>query len=57
MGQSSAAHADLVVTQSAEAFLKTIKQMHDPVEAMQSGEILVSDFENLAKFGELFPSS
>jgi putative sterol carrier protein len=52
-----AADADLIMTQSAEAFVKTMKGMHNPAEAMQSGEIQVSDFESLAKFGNLFPTA
>lgn len=46
--------ADLVMTQSAETFVKTLNGMHDPAAAMQSGEIQVSDFNALAEFGELF---
>ena len=53
----SAPDADLIMTQSAEAFVKTMKGMHNPTEAMQSGEIQVSDFESLAKFGNLFPTA
>ena len=46
--------ADLVMTQSAETFVKTLTGMHDPAAAMQSGEIRVNDFNALAVFGELF---
>lgn len=51
----AAPDADLVMTQSAETFIKTMNNMHDPAAAMQSGEIQVSDFEALATFGQLFP--
>ena len=47
--------ADLVMTQSAEAFVKTMNQMHDPAEAMQKGEFKVDNFEALAMYGALFP--
>lgn len=47
--------ADLVMTQSVATFVKTLNGMHDPAEAMQSGEIQVNDFGALAMFGELFP--
>jgi len=47
--------ADLVMTQSATTYLKTLTKMHDPGEAMQSGLIQVNNFESLATFGELFP--
>lgn len=47
--------ADLVMTQSATTFLKTISNMHDPVAAIQSGLVQVSNFESLATFGKLFP--
>ena len=35
----AAPDADLVMTQSAATFLKTLTKMQDPVEAMQSGQI------------------
>jgi hypothetical protein len=47
--------ADLVMTQSAESFMKTLTGMHDPAEAIASGEIQVNSFESLAEFGKLFP--
>ena len=53
--EGAAENADLVVTQSAEAFVKTMNQMHDPAEAMQRGEIKVDNFEALATYGALFP--
>lgn len=46
--------ADLVMKQSAETFVKTLNRMHDPAEAMQSGQIQVNDFAALAVFGQLF---
>ncbi|MDX1688980.1 MAG: DinB family protein [Candidatus Promineifilaceae bacterium] len=50
-----AADADLIITQSAETFEKSLQRMHDPVEAIESGQIQVSNFESLGTFGELFP--
>jgi hypothetical protein len=47
--------ADLVITQSAETFERTFRGILDPGEAIQSGLVLVNDFESLAAFGELFP--
>jgi len=47
--------ADLVMTQSAATYLKTLTKMHDADEAMQSGLIQVNNFESLVAFGELFP--
>jgi hypothetical protein len=49
------ANPDLILTQSAETFEKTLRHMHDPAEAMQAGLIRVSNFEGLATFGRLFP--
>ena len=53
--EGAAPDADLVMTQSAESFVKTINGMHDPAAAIQSGEIQVNDFVALAVFGRLFP--
>ncbi len=50
-----AADADLIITQSAETFEKSLQGMHNPVEAIKSGQIQVSNFESLETFGELFP--
>ncbi|MEZ4769231.1 MAG: DinB family protein [Caldilineales bacterium] len=47
--------ADLVMTERSVTFLKTLTKMLDPVEAIQSGLIQVSDFGSLATFGQLFP--
>ncbi len=47
---------DLILTQSAETFEKTVRGMQDPGEAIRSGLVQVSDFHNLARFGRLFPS-
>jgi len=52
--EGGAPDADLVMTQSAESYVKTMHGMHDPAAAMQSGEIQVNDFEALATFGQLF---
>ena len=43
--EGAAADADLTITQSAETFEKSRQGMHNPAEAMQTGEIQVSDFE------------
>ena len=52
--EGAAENADLVMTQSAESFVKTMNQMHDPAGAMQKGEIKVDNFEALATYGALF---
>ena len=46
---------DLVITQSAETFVRTIGGIQSLPEAMQDGAVQVSDIEKLAAFGELFP--
>jgi putative sterol carrier protein len=56
LSEGAAADADLTITQSAETFEKSRQGMHNPAEAIQSGEIRVSDFEQLAIFGQIFPS-
>jgi putative sterol carrier protein len=55
VAEGAAADADLVITQSSETFEKTFRGIQDPAEAMQSGAVLVSNFESLATFGQLFP--
>jgi putative sterol carrier protein len=55
LNSGAAENPDLVITQSADTFEKTIRGMYNPLEAIQSGEIQVSNFEGLAMFGELFP--
>ena len=47
--------ADLVITQSAETFEKTIRGIQPLPEAIQEGAVGVSDMESLAILGELFP--
>jgi hypothetical protein len=47
--------ADLVMTQSSVTFEKTFRGILDPSEAIQSGQVQVSDFESLGTFGQLFP--
>ena len=47
--------ADLVLTQSPECFMKTRFELHDPVVAMQSGEIAVQGIEQMSTFAALFP--
>jgi putative sterol carrier protein len=53
--EGEVAHADLVITQSAETFEKSIRHMHNPIEAILAGKIQVSNFENLSTLGHLFP--
>ena len=55
--EGDAPDADLVMTQSATTFEKTMRGILDPVEAIQSGLLQVSDFESLGTFGQLFPMS
>jgi hypothetical protein len=55
VSEGETAQADLIITQSAETFEKTRQGIQDPAEAMQSGQIQVSNFDNLAIFGQLFP--
>jgi len=49
------ADADLIITQDAATFEKSLQGMHDPIEAIESGQIQVSNFESLGTFVELFP--
>jgi hypothetical protein len=55
VSEGETADTDLVMTQNAETFEKSLRRMHNPAEAIQSGEIQVSNFESLATFGQLFP--
>ena len=55
VSEGETAAADLMLTQSAETFEKSLRRMHNPAEAIQAGEIQVSNFERLATFGQLFP--
>jgi hypothetical protein len=48
------ADADLVVTQSAVTFEKSICRMQNPIQAILSGELHFSNFEGLVNFGKLF---
>jgi hypothetical protein len=48
------AHADLVMRQSPETFVKTLAEMHNPMIAMLTGKIKVRGFRNLGTFGKLF---
>ncbi|MBI1800408.1 MAG: hypothetical protein HY259_10425 [Chloroflexi bacterium] len=47
--------ADLVMTQSAATFLKTITGIQHPMVSIQQGELQVSDFVALGTFAQLFP--
>jgi hypothetical protein len=55
LSEGQAVDADLVLTQSAETFEKSFRRIHDPAEAIRSGQIQVSNFESLVTFGQLFP--
>jgi putative sterol carrier protein len=55
VSEGETTEADLVITQSTDSFEKTRQGIQDPAEAMQSGQVQVSDFDNLAIFGQLFP--
>jgi hypothetical protein len=55
VSEGQAESADLVMTQSAETFEKSLRRIHNPAEAIQAGQIRVSNFESLATFGQLFP--
>jgi hypothetical protein len=55
LSEGTAQNPNLVITQSADTFEKTVRRMHDPAQAIQTGEIGVSSFEGLATFGQLFP--
>lgn len=48
-------NADLVMTQSAETWERTFRQVTTFQDAIQSGAIQVSNMAGLAKFGTLFP--
>jgi hypothetical protein len=54
VSEGQAAQADLLVTQSPESFMKTRLALHDPVAAIQSGEIAVQGSEHLGAFAALF---
>jgi hypothetical protein len=54
VSEGAVADADLVVTQSAVAFEKSISRMQNPIQAILSGEIHFSNFESLVDFGRLF---
>ena len=55
VSEGETTEAELVITQSTDSFEKTRQGIQDPAEAMQSGQVQVSDFDNLAIFGQLFP--
>jgi hypothetical protein len=47
--------ADLIFTESSEAFEKTLRGIQPFEEAMQTGAIQVSSMDGLMRFGQLFP--
>ena len=57
LSYGTAENPDLVLTQSSETFEKSFRGIHNPADAIQSGEIQVSNFESLATFGQLFPKN
>jgi hypothetical protein len=54
VSEGETADADLVVTQSAVAFEKSIRRMQNPVQAILAGELHLSNFESLINFRGLF---
>lgn len=48
---------DLILTQSAETFEKTLRGIQKFPDAIQSDSIHVNNFETLTTFGQLFPAS
>lgn len=55
VAEERAARADLVITQSPDTFLKTRTEIHNPMEAMQTGEIRIQGVEHMGTFTALFP--
>jgi hypothetical protein len=55
VSEGQAARADLVLTQSPDCFMKTCLELHDPLAAVQNGEISVQGIEYLDIFARLFP--
>jgi hypothetical protein len=48
---------DLILTQSAETFEKTLRGIQKFPDAIQTGAIQVNNFETLTTFGQLFPAA
>jgi hypothetical protein len=55
VSEGQPARADLILTQSPESFMKTRLELHDPLAAMQTGEIAVQGIEHMSTFAALFP--
>jgi hypothetical protein len=53
--EGQAARADLVLSHSPETFMRTCLELHDPMLALQSGEVTVQNRDNLRIFTALFP--
>ncbi len=49
-----AENPDLVMSQSAETFVKTLNKMHNPMLAMLTGKIKVKGIRKMGTFGKLF---
>lgn len=56
VSEERAPEADLMISQSPEAFWKTMTGLADPMALMQSGEVKVQNMQNLPIFGALFPA-
>jgi hypothetical protein len=55
VSEGHAVWADLVLTQSPECFMKTCPELHDPMSALRTGEIIVQGVDYLLIFTALFP--
>jgi len=53
--EGGTAEADLIFEQSVESLMKTFNGMHDPAQAIQSGEIQVHGMEHLPTYAALLP--
>jgi hypothetical protein len=55
VSEDQTVQADLTITQSPESFMKTRLELHDPVAAIQHGEIVVQGIEHVGALARLFP--
>ena len=55
VSEGRAAHADLVIIQSPETFVKTRTGIENPTLALLTGKIKVRGLRNLGTFEKLFP--
>ena len=56
VSEARAEHADLVMTQSPEAFIATFARVKNPMLLMLTGQLKVKGYRALGTFGKLFPS-